>query len=254
MKQEINYSRYVDRYLDGVMSPEEVDWFEKELDNNPGLYNEMDLQRKIHLAITSQELIDLEAQLDTIYKDNYRTFSKIAHIPQKTRRIIAFSGAAAIVIAIIGFVAANLFRASTSEAELYAAYYKPAEINLSFRSAEDMVDSDLRSAMALYEQQEYAKAINLFEKILEGDESRIGLNLYSGISYMEIQEYALANSKFRKIIDHKANAFLESAEWYLGLCYLMTSEKEKAEEIFREIASGSGYYRKEAKRILKMID
>ena len=124
---------------------------------------------------------------------------------------------------------------------------------MSFRTAENVVDNDLRSAMILYEQKEYTKAIELFENILKADESRIGLNLYTGISHMEIKEYAEANKNFKKIIDHKANAFIESAEWYLGLCYLMTDDTVKAEEIFVDIAGKNGYYRKEAKRILKML-
>ncbi len=47
MKQEINYSRYVDRYLDGVMSASEQVWFEKELKDNSELQSEIEMQRKI---------------------------------------------------------------------------------------------------------------------------------------------------------------------------------------------------------------
>jgi TolA-binding protein len=70
---------------------------------------------------------------------------------------------------------------------------------------------------------------------------------------MEINEYAKANENFKRIIDHKANAFIESAEWYLGLCYLKTGDINKATEIFQTIAVSEGYYKKEARKVLKRI-
>jgi tetratricopeptide (TPR) repeat protein len=124
---------------------------------------------------------------------------------------------------------------------------------MSFRSAADQVDNDLRSAMVHYENKEYTKAIALFEKVLNQDNSRIGLNLYSGISNMEIQEYEKANENFQKIIDHSTNAFVESAEWYLGLCYLKTEEMNKAKSVFSDIANREGYFRKDARKVLRKI-
>jgi tetratricopeptide (TPR) repeat protein len=254
MKQEINYSRYVDRYLDGVMSASEKNWFEKELIDNNELQSEVDMQNMIGKVLADQETIQLQAQLDEIYQKTYRPWRNniiLSNLKKKPVYIITGLVACAILFTIIIL---GSIKKSSSSAALYAEYYQPAEINMNFRTAEDLVDSDLRSAMSFYENKEYSKAIVLFEKILESDNSRIGLNLYSGISRMEIQQYAEANTNFKRIIDHKANAFLESAEWYLGLCYLMTDDNDKAKEVFNKIASSNGYYRRDAKRILKKIE
>ncbi len=184
----------------------------------------------------------------------YRPWIKTIDIPNlKKKSLYAISGVAAILI-VLSVLVPRVLKRSESSATLYAQYYQPADINMSFRTAEDIVDSDLRLAMLHYENREFTKAIVLFEKILETDNSRIGLNLYSGISQMEIKQYAEANKSFKRIIDHQANAFIESAEWYLGLCYLMTDENEKAREVFNSIASSDGYYRKEARRILKKMN
>jgi tetratricopeptide (TPR) repeat protein len=253
MKQQINYSRYADRYLDGVMSTEEELWFLKELDGNPELQEEVGLQQQINTAIFNQDLLDLESQLDTIYEENYKPLKKSIHITKKSGKMIFRATAFAALVALMVIGVDTIVNRSSSTDEIVAAYYQPAEMNMSFRAAEDMVDSDLRTAMLYYEKQEYEEAIALFERILKADDSRIGLNLYSGISHMEIQEYGAANENFQKIIDHKANAFIESAEWYLGLCYLMTKEEEKAIDIFEQIAVQDGYYEKEAKKILKKL-
>jgi tetratricopeptide (TPR) repeat protein len=259
MKQEIDYSGYIDRYLEGIMTQKEKIWFEKELDDNPELNEELMLHKKVDEVIGDRELIDLEKQLDSIYEVTYKPlygFSGIFRNPKVIR-----GAASAAVVAVMIFVSVLFLNKPREEAmevstpsELFAEFYSPAEMSLSFRAAGDVVDKELREAMMLYDQKEYSRAIVLFEKILKDDASRIGLNLYSGISHMELEEYTQANTSFQKIIDDKSNAFIESAEWYLALCYMMTDEVEMASELFRKIASSHGYYREDAIRILKMIN
>jgi tetratricopeptide (TPR) repeat protein len=253
MKQEIDYSRYVDRYLDGVMEAEEKIWFEKELDGNNDLQSELSFQKKISGALADKDALDLSVQLDNIHSKAYKPWSRSINVPGQSRRSIFILGSIAASVVILMAIWLNYSKKNISGAELYAEYYQPAEINMSFRTAEDIIDSDLRSAMLLYKNKDYTSAIQLFERILSSDPSRIGLNLYSGISYMELSHYDKANENFQKIIDHKANAFIESAQWYLGLCYLKTGDVDKANEIFNTIAAREGYYKKEAKKVLKRI-
>jgi len=254
MKQEINYSRYVDRYLDGVMSASEKLWFEKEIDSNVELQSEIDLQKKINHVISDKDILDLQSRLDVIYRKTYHPWKETINFAKlKAKPVYILSGIAVILLLAFSLVASFMYGKKTTSEALYAEYYKRAEINMNLRTAEDIVDSELRSAMVLYDNKDYEKAIVLFEKIIEKDNTRIGLNLYSGISRMEIKQYDEANRNFNKIIDHKANAFIESAQWYLGLCYLMTSENQKAKEVFYRIAKSDGYYKKDARRILKKI-
>ncbi|MBN1951497.1 MAG: hypothetical protein JW801_09850 [Bacteroidales bacterium] len=258
MKQEMDYSGYVDRYLDGIMSPEEEKWFKKELEGNSFLEQELEFQSKLNQSISQRELIELEDQLNTIYKNTYNPVSRFAKIKRKT---VAISAAAVVASLMIYFAASywinrpeDLALQFSSPLDLYASYYQPAEMSMSFRAAGDVVDSELREAMKLYDRKEYSEAILLFEKILSDDASRIGLNLYSGISHMELEEYTEANTSFRKIIDDRSNAFIESAEWYLGLCYLKTEDVELSKQVFENIASGSSYYKADAERILNLLE
>jgi tetratricopeptide (TPR) repeat protein len=253
MKQEINYSRYVDRYLDGVMEIDEKNWFEKELQGNDALQGEVNLQKRILEAIADHNTLELQNQLDLIHKQTYKPWLSAIRMPSTSKRSLYILGGMAASLVALMIIWLTSTRNSTTSSDLYAEYYQPAEINMSFRTAEDIVDGDLRSAMLFYENKQYEKAISLFEKILGADQSRIGLNLYSGISYMEINEYAEANKNFKKILDHKANAFIESAQWYLGLCYLKTSDVDKAKEIFLTISESNGYYKKEARKVLKKL-
>jgi len=253
MKQEMNYSRYVDRYLEGVMNSPERIWFEKELDGNPELQREIDLQRKLNVVIADKELIALQQQMNAIHRRTYGSIIRGLHVSKSVRNIVSMTAGIAAVFTIVAVILVKTLSISSSD-KIYAQYYKPASINMSFRSSGNVQDNDIRSAMTLYDSKKYDAAIQLFEKILKEDDSRIGLNLYSGISHMEINQYAEANARFKKIIDQKSNAFIESAQWYLGLCYLRTNDKEKAKEVFAGIAHSGGYYKKDAGRILKIMN
>ena len=255
MKQEIDYSRYIDRYLGGVMTSDERIWFLKEVEGNGRLQEDLQLNQKLNSLIADQETISLQAQLDSIHNNLYGSDQRVETGVKKNRRIIYFSMGIAASLVLSGIVISKQFKTETDSHKIYSEYFRPADIGLSFRSAgSEVINNDLRSAMVLYEDKKYKDAIRIFEDILYKDSSRIGLNLYSGISYMEIKEYAEANKKFNKIIDQKANAFIESAQWYLGLCYLKTEESDKAREIFVSIANSESFYKKDAKRILKKMD
>ncbi len=252
MKQEMNYSRYVDRYLDNVMSSEEHVWFEKELEGNLELQNEVKLQKSLHAAISDRETFALKEQLELIHEQLYNPWTTKIRISKPVKK--AMSIVAGIAVLMLAFALLFVRQIdNTSSSELYAQYFKPAEVGMSFRTSGNEVSNDLRTAMMLYESKRFEEAIGLFEKILEEDESRIGLNLYSGISHMEVKQYNEANIRFRKIIDHKSNAFIESAEWYLGLCYLLTEDDTKAKEVFANIADHKSYYSKDAKKILNKL-
>jgi tetratricopeptide (TPR) repeat protein len=254
MKQEINYTRYIDRYLGGVMNSDEHIWFLKEIEGNSGLQEDLQLHQKLNSVISDQKTISLQAQLDSIHNNLFESGSKFK-IGKKNRNILFYTTGIAVSLILSGIVISKYFYTETDTKKVYSVYFEPADIGMSFRSgANDVINNDLRSAMVLYEDKKYKEAIRIFEDILVKDSSRIGLNLYSGISYMEIKDYAEANKKFNKIINHKANAFIESAQWYLGLCYLMTEDSGKAKDVFLCIANSESYYKKDAKRILKKMD
>ena len=88
MKQEINYSRQIDRYLDGVMGSDEKERFEKELKKDDALRAELKLQKKIARAVGEREILSLETQLNTIYHSNYRPIAKLIRFSPGVRRLL----------------------------------------------------------------------------------------------------------------------------------------------------------------------
>lgn len=256
MKHELNFTGYIDRYLNGTMSQNELNWFLKELDGNVQLQEELRMQKRLNDLIMDQKTISFQAQLELIHNELFKEDKFIKRfLPQGKKKMLYTSMAVAASCFLFFLVITKHSSGNIDKNQIYTEYFKPAETGMVFRTSNDYgINIDLRKAMTLYEERKYNQAIGIFEEILNKDSSRIGLNLYSGISNMEIKEFDKANKNFNKIINHKANAFIESAQWYLGLCYLMTDDSKKAKEIFGTISKSSGYYSKDARKILKKIN
>lgn len=250
MKQEMDYTEFIERYIQGEMSPEEIIWFEKEIEGNLSLKDEINLRKQVDSVLSDKDMIDLKMQLDQIHQEIFEVTEKgKGAIRQIYRRVyITASALAVFAIAFTIYMANRNF----SNDKLVELYYQPAQTTMNFRSAEPSKDI-LSEAMEYYNSEDYQQAIKLFEMILQKDQNQVGVNLYSGISHMEIQEYEEANKRFKKILDNQPNPFVESANWYLGMCYIMTDKRAKATTQFELLSKTNGYYQENAKKILKRI-
>jgi tetratricopeptide (TPR) repeat protein len=248
MKNQLNYSEFIERYLDGEMGEQELIWFEKELEANSWLQNEVSMRKKIDKAISEKKLMQYRAQLDEVSAAYEKTEKRA---PVRKMPVVAGSVLASILVGVL-ILLFFTGRQYTNE-QLFNKFYQSYDATMSFRSAEDNLNSDLAIAMQKYEEGNFRGALVLFEKILRTDPSRIGLEFYSGMSHFEIKEYENANKSFQKVIDNKFNMYIEQAEWYLGLCYLVTNDIKNAKKQFEKIANSNGFYSAKAKKIARQL-
>jgi tetratricopeptide (TPR) repeat protein len=251
MKNELDYSVYIERYLDGEMSGDEKQWFIRELKGNPALKRELGLRERLNEAIHETEIMDFRRQLESVFEESrVEIESKRRHVVTR-RKIAAVSSS--LMIAFAGILMLLLSYRNLDNQKIYEKYFNPAEAGLTFRSTESTDNSELQTAMQYYETGKYEQALSHFENILRTDPTRLGLNLYSGISQMEIKRYHDANKSFHRIIDNNYILYLEQAEWYLAFCYLMTDDIKKARDQFARIEDRNGYYQHQARKILRRI-
>ncbi len=249
MKNQINYSEFIERYLDGEMTGQELIWFEKELDSNEWLQKELKLRKKVNQAILDESSMKFRDELE----DAYAVYMADDEGSSNKKRKFIVAGSALISVLAGVILILNLTGKQYTNKQLFDRYYESYESNTTFRSADNEMNSDLVQAMQFYENKNYNEALKLFESILLTDPSRVGLNFYSGISHMEIKEYELAGKSFGKIIDDRYNMYIEQAEWYLSLCYIMTDQDDKAIPLLEKIIDGNGFYQKEAGSILRKL-
>jgi tetratricopeptide (TPR) repeat protein len=249
MKNQINYPEFIERYLDGEMTGQELVWFEKELDSSEWLQKELILRKKVNEAILDEDIMKFNDELD----DAYAAYVHNGENSSSRKKKIVIGGTvfASVVTALILIL--SLTGKQYTNEQLFERYYKTYPSNLTFRSADNELNPDLVLAMQLYENKNYTRALELFETILQTDPDRIGLNFYSGISRMEIKEYDQAGKSFKKVVDDRYNMYMEQAEWYLSLCYLITNQDDKAVNLLEKIRNDRGYYHHEARKLLRQL-
>lgn len=252
MEKMSKYEQFIQPFLDGELSREELDWFSKELESNAVLAEDIRLYREVDNAIREQDVMDLRDQLDVIHNSIGDPSAEPAR-QSRYRKVLSYAAIASLAILLSLGVLLKVQHNKLTNDQIFEKHYEPYEVTMIYRSAESDYQKALSQAMTRYEAKDYIGAIELFENILAKDPADMASSLYSGISYMETEQYSKADTKFRKIINHNDNLFVEQAEWYLGFCYLHTGQNLEAREQFKEIAASDGSYSKKAKKIMRSI-
>ncbi len=251
-KEQRQKTDEAERYLHGELSAEEKRAFERRLPDDPELAQILEMIKETDRVLLDTEALEFRETLQDVYA-SYRTSRKAAI--RLNRPVYRLIGIAAMVIVVIGL--AFLVRRHTHSIPLnqaiVAAYYRPYHVPVDYRSPEGTLDATFRKAVEKYNEQQYKKAIHLFEQVLTQDKTRMDANLMDGLSNFEIKEYTRADSSFSRIIRHKDNLYFQQAQWYLGFCFLMTNQNKKAIVLYRKIISEKGYYMLKAEKILKKL-
>ena len=54
-------------------------------------------------------------------------------------------------------------------------------------------------------------------------------------------------------MQHQQNLYIERAEWFAGLCYLVLNENDNAVELFKKISLSNSSYKDKAHELLKDV-
>jgi hypothetical protein len=252
MKKQINYSKLIDKYINGEITEDELKLFENELKINPQLKAELELHKKIDDAIINDDLANFNKRMKNIHSDY--TSSKVVHKTNFIQKNIYYL-VAAIIILFIAIASIVYFsnNKKLSNTEIYSMYFKPYE-TINKRSAETITNDDIyKEALRNYDKENYSKAIKLFSQLFEQDDSYMAAYLYAGISLMENNNFHEAEKSFQTIINNNNICYIQQAEWYLGLCYLKADKSKKAKKQFNKIVSRQGFYENKAKEILNKL-
>ncbi len=248
----IDLSHFIERYIAGEMNEEEMLWFEKELEGNEDLQAEVDLRRKTDVILQKQDVLTLRNKLVAIEKQRKE---KEIHAPSSSSPRLGYVKYAAVlaVVATIGSVVFFNGR-HTANDELISKYYKTYEPPARQRAANSIFNGDFELAMEFYNSNDYANAANLFRKVVDQNPKDMQSVLLHGVSSFEDKRYPDARKSFVTVIDDNNNLFIETARWYLALCYIKTNENGKASEQLKKIITDGGLYSKNAKKILKSLN
>ena len=253
MQNEYSHSRGIEEiegYLGDDLDEATLAGFEDELMFNSGLASDLSFHREVDKAIGETDVISLRSSLQQIATDERERRSERLGVVTTRRKSLFWYAAASVLVFMVVFTSLVRHRSYTGQ-QLYTSYYQPYKVGASVSRSIDASRNSLNEALLAIDRGEYTAALNLLESA--GGEASYAVSFYSGVAWQELGEYNRAIGSFSQVVQQGDNLLVEQSEWYIGLCYLRTDEREKAVAQFRSIASRNGFYTQESGKILKQL-
>lgn len=244
----IDFSYFIERFLAGEMNEAEKEWFRNELGRNEKLRHEIALRQLTDSALRNHDVLQLRNKLTAIAR------KKAEEVPAKKGRKHKTLTRAAIFAGLIlcGTLAFLNSRTMTTD-EIFDQYYRSYDVTTPLRSVNDAGNADYSTALEYFNIKDYRNAAYYFNKVVTSDPRYMESVMMIGVSKFEEENYPEAKVSFTKVINDRDNLFFEDAQWYLALCYLKTSEKDKAVNSLKYIKDSGSIYSSNAKKILRKI-
>ncbi len=226
------------RYIKGNMPYEERVEFEKKLDTNKGLADEM-------MSYVVNEYED-----DRLRSEIKQTQTHFRFIHRKN--LLKWAALILIFLSPAGYFLQQYLNQSSSLLTDYYSDYPAQSIMRGNLNAEAMTTR----AFLFYAEQNYNDAAKLFREIIQShsNETSAKLQLYAGISWLRTENpenYQIASQYFREVLVIK-NEFNQAAEWFLAISLFESGDKAEARGLFEKIADSENHYNQQkAKEVLK---
>jgi hypothetical protein len=243
----------IERYLYRELTEDELASFESEMEDNPDLVAEVNLYQDIDAAIQEDDVMSLRARLDAINKEitgeKQKEGSLITKIPHKKLAAVSVAASLILLLGINGMIN----KTNLTNTELYGKYYTTYAGTGISRTSGTSLDNEISKALLQFNEKNYEESLSLFKVILEKDADNPVGNFYSGMAYQETGQYKKAIASFQHVIQAGNNLFIDQAEWYSGLCYLQSDDRENAVRQFKKLANGNNFYSEKASAILRKL-
>ncbi len=243
------------KYLEEQLSNEEKNKLEQTYSDNPFLDEALDglTEWKENKTISFDNLQqELDDKIDKVRNEQTTIVTKKKSILRMPIfRVIAVAAA---IVGILFFSVNFLFEKRKHSEKIYASYFKvlthPDGV---VRSDEASNDNNYTSqAIQYYEQENYKKAIEYYNKALEQNPNNEKNILFLGVSY-------LANFQPEKAIEVLKDAtttdnnYLDDRNWYLAMAYLKIKDLDNARVYFKKLSNTKSYYTENAKEIIESL-
>lgn len=241
-----NNNEKIDPYLDGELNEEEKAAFEKSVEQDPQLEEEVRQNMLLREVVETAYQENLRAHIRTWKSEG----SKNSDRQVATIRRLGYRLAAAASVVII--LTASIFTMVVpqySNDRIAARFYEPDADLGSIRGSNDA--DILRQAFENYEQGNFTGAIPGFQRYPDNDKALYGL----GLSYYQIEDFENAIITFKALAERKNIEYTEKAEFYLLLSYLKADQTgPEFQELLNKVIEEEGYYVGQAQGIKKKLD
>lgn len=116
------------------------------------------------------------------------------------------------------------------------------------------LDKMLKNGLFYFSEENYTNAINEFQKLLAHSSDDINALFYTAMAYNKSGNYQKATVHFNSVLKHTDKTFYDEAKWYLAKTYILMQKTDVAKKLFIEIEAENGFYAKDAKKELSLIN
>ncbi|MEZ5104011.1 MAG: hypothetical protein R2757_05920 [Draconibacterium sp.] len=225
LKQDISQADFerIEKYLSDKMGENEKLFFEKELKETPALNAKLD---ELKLIFEGIEKAEFKEKLNQFHremgKDSNLRIVKTTSFNWKSLAVAA----SIIFIAVISVIFYN--RPNANE-RLFAAYYKTDPGLVTAMSSKEM-DYEFERGMVDFKSGEFQSAVNRWEPLLAGNPNSDTLNYFLGTAYLELRYSTQAIQNLHKVSENSQSKFVDDANWYLALAYILEDKKDEARQ------------------------
>lgn len=235
------------KYLEGELNDEQSKAFEKEMDNNKELREDVELCKDVDVFLEKKaEFEKLRQQVIQMHDNHEKEFGG------KSIRLkyLKYSAVAASVVLIIGTIwFLTLFNNSTDS--LYKQNFtawQPKNITRGLNANETLL-----KWYELYSISDYYAVAETYKMLRESDMSNPQIALMYSCALMQQNNFEKAVEVLNSI--DVTNSALLKAEynWYTGLCYLKLDDSDNAQTFLKKLA-GNKKYGEAASALLSEIE
>lgn len=268
--------QYIDtihRYLSGTMDGAERATFETQMQHDPNLQNDVELERLLLEGLEHAGEKELRQTIGAVHQklsaEGFFSAApaalSVSHLSKKSpmKRILAIAATFVLLAGAVWFF--NRQEATTDPDALFAQYYKPEQdvqraqqlipTLKSYGLAGVQMDGDtLRDALQLYADGNFEAAAQALKSYLESNPDDYMAGYYLGATYMNQGLYAKAIEVFSPLSTTES-PLQNDALWNLGLCYLKAeNSQDDAREAFTKLSNDNEYpNHRGAKAVLEQL-
>lgn len=211
---------------------------------------EVQFHRSLQDAILDEKAFEMDALLQEVEAE-VLSQSKGKLRPMNRFRILLRAVAACIVLGLAIWGVLNV-QSNTSE-EVFANYFQPYEFGKVIRGENQDMEQKLKQALGYYDQENFEKALPLFQELAANDTKATNFQFYSGICLLGLKKSKEAIASFEKVNQANDRRLQAPAEWYLALAYLQLGQREEAQKRLQQIIENNTVFSQLASQVLQEL-
>lgn len=224
MSKEKDINQWIDDYIFGTLSEQEHQLFQKRLEAEPELAEQVKIQQALKSGVEAFGRKTLKTELQGMHEE----VVGLQPEPAKRRSLRSMLIAAASFLLLISAMLWLFAGPGDDQEGLYATYFKAYDLSTTQRSK---ANEALINIEQLYQDEKYAVALPLIQAHVDSlSPAPSSWLLAAGICQLELDRPQEALQFFQKISAQQDFNFRDEVSWFSALAYLKAGELDKTKK------------------------